>query len=272
MRLRIRHETIYTYEQAAKRAVENLRLTPRAHDGQFVLDWRIDVDQDCRLSVANDAFGNVTHRFSIDTPFDRLGIVAEGTIETSDSHGVVLGQLERLPADIFMRTTQLTMPDPAIRDFAERLVAPPRTVKAMHEIMNQIRERMRFEIDSTDTGTSAAQAFEMGHGVCQDFAHVFVAAARHAGTPARYVSGYMRRIDGENDQDAGHAWAEALIDDLGWVGFDPANGISPTEAYVRLAVGLDYLGAAPVRGVRFAGKGEKLEVRVSVETTTSPRR
>ena len=84
--------------------------------------------------------------------------------------------------------------------------------------------------------------------MCQDFTHIFIAAARSLGIPARYVGGYFHRDDGVIEQDAGHAWAEAFVPELGWVGFDPANGICATDAHVRVAVGLDYLGAAPVRG------------------------
>jgi transglutaminase-like putative cysteine protease len=266
MRLRIRHETAYKYETPAKRAIEVLRLTPRGHDGQFVIDWRIDIDHDCRLEQATDPYGNTVHNFTAEGPLDGLTMTAEGRVETTDTHGVVAGQIERFPPIVFLRDTALTAPDAAIRDFARdaggRAKGP---IDVMHAVMNGIRERLRFETDATDTGTSAVEAFHHNHGVCQDFAHVFVAAVRHLGIPARYVSGYMRRIDGENDQAAGHAWAEALIDDLGWVGFDPANGISPTEAYVRVAVGLDYLDAAPVRGVRYGGTGESLAVRVIVE-------
>jgi len=173
---------------------------------------------------------------------------------------------------VFLRDTALTAPDAAIRDFARDAGARAKGhIDVMHAVMNGIRERLRFETDATDTGTSAVEAFHHNHGVCQDFAHVFVAAVRHLGIPARYVSGYMRRIDGENDQAAGHAWAEALIDDIGWVGFDPANGISPTDAYLRVAMGLDYLGAAPVRGARHGGGGETLAVRVQVSAGAAGR-
>ena len=71
--------------------------------------------------------------------------------------------------------------------------------------------------------------------------------------PARYVGGYLKRSDGVVGQEAGHAWAEAFVPDLGWVAFDPTNGISATDAHVRVSVGLDYLGAAPVRGTRHGG-------------------
>jgi transglutaminase-like putative cysteine protease len=266
MRIRIRHETAYAYETPAKRAIEILRLTPRGHDGQFILDWRIDVDHDCRLDQSFDPFGNTVHAFTAEGPLSGLVIIAEGSIETSDTSGVLTGQIERFPPTVFLRDTELTTSDPAIRDFARTIASStgPRQLDCMHGLMEGIRQRLRFEVNATDTGTSAIEAFRMSHGVCQDFAHIFVAAVRHLGIPARYVSGYLRRSD-HVDQDAGHAWAEALIDGLGWVGFDPANGICPTDAYVRLAIGLDYLGAAPVRGTRYGGSGESLAVRVQVE-------
>ena len=105
------------------------------------------------------------------------------------------------------------------------------------------------------------EAFALKRGVCQDLTHVFIAAARSLGIPARYVGGYFHRNDGVIEQDAGHAWAEAFVPELGWVAFDPANGICATDAHVRVAVGLDYLGAAPVRGTRYGGAGETLAVK-----------
>jgi transglutaminase-like putative cysteine protease len=123
---------------------------------------------------------------------------------------------------------------------------------------------MTFDVEQTQSETSAADAFRLRHGVCQDYAHILIAACRRVGVPARYVSGYLKRSDGVDAQSAGHAWFEAFIPDLGWVGFDAANGIAPTDAYVRVAIGLDYLGAAPVRGTRFGGGSETLDVSVYV--------
>ena len=106
--------------------------------------------------------------------------------------------------------------------------------------------------------TSAEQAAAAGHGVCQDFAHIFIAAARLLGIPARYVSGHLFRRDGAHAQEAAHAWAEAWVGDLGWVAFDPANGICADDAYVRVACGLDYRDAAPVAGARSGGGAERI--------------
>jgi transglutaminase-like putative cysteine protease len=267
MRVRVLHETAYSYETPATRAIQIIRLTPRGHDGQFVVNWRIDVDQDCRLEATTDPFGNRVHVFTVEGPLERLTITAEGEIETFDTNGVITGQVERFPPVVFLRNTALTTADAAIRALGDEAAADADSdrLALLHRLMDAIRERMRFDTDGTDPRTSAPDAFALGHGVCQDFAHIFIAAARHLGIPARYVGGYIYRVDEVNDQEAGHAWAEALVDDLGWVGFDPANGISPTDAYVRVAVGLDFLGASPVRGTRYGGSGESLSVKVHVD-------
>ena len=266
MRLNIRHETAYRYATPANRAIEVLRLLPRGHDGQYVATWRIDVDCDCRLDPSSDAFGNLMHEFTLDGPIDGLTIVAEGSVETIDTAGVLSGQVERFPPVLYLRDTALTASDPLIRDFAREVADGHSSTRLglMHALMDALGERMRFEVDATSTGTSAIEAFALGHGVCQDFAHVFIAACRHLGIPARYASGYMLNLEKPEKQTAGHAWAEVFVDDLGWVGFDPANGMCPTDAYVRLAVGLDYLGAAPVRGFVFGGGGESLAVKVEI--------
>ena len=107
---------------------------------------------------------------------------------------------------------------------------------------------MIFDEGRPSATTTAAEAFALKRGVCQDLTHIFIAAARSIGIPARYIGGYFHRADGVTEQEAGHAWAEAFVPDLGWVAFDTANGICATDAHVRVAVGLDYLGAAPVRG------------------------
>jgi transglutaminase-like putative cysteine protease len=284
MRLRITHETAYRYSAPANRAIQVLRLTPRGHGSQFVVNWRIDVDRDCRLEAWTDAFGNRVHSFTVEGPLDGLVITAEGDVETQDAAGVVRGQVEPLPAEVFLRETPLTAADADIRAFAEdiRAGAGSGTLDVLHAMTGAIRERMRFDVSATDTGTSAVEAFADRHGVCQDFAHIFIAAARHLGHPARYVGGYLYQppavtqaqdagVQTVIPQSAGHAWAEALVEDLGWVGFDPANGISPTEAYVRVAVGLDYLGAAPIRGARYGGNGEALSVSVLVSDANAMR-
>ena len=269
MRIRISHATTYRYDTPPKGVTQLLRLTPRNHDGQYVVDWRIDLSEDCQLHRHDDAFGNITHAFTADGPFNELTVAVYGDVETQDTHGLVQGTIERFPPAMFLRETDLTQPDSAIVNFAEGVRASAAaggdTVALLHTLMRELNREITFDTSPTQTVTTAAQSFALRRGVCQDLTHIFIAAARQLGIPTRYIGGHFWRADGVTAQEAGHAWAEAHVDNLGWVGFDPTNGISTTEAHVRVAVGLDYLGAAPVRGTRYGGGGETLDVAVHVD-------
>jgi transglutaminase-like putative cysteine protease len=268
MIVRVFHETNYRYSPPARTAIQILRLTPRDHEGQHVRFWRIDVDPTTRLRESEDCLGNLTHVFNVDGPLEKLTIVVEGEVDALDMTGVVRGTVEPFPPALFLRETSLTHASDELKDFARRSVEGSHgdRLAFLHRLMSDLHERLRFEPGATDAATSAERAFALGVGVCQDFAHVFIAAARSCGIPARYVSGYLGRGSGVSAQNAGHAWTEAHVDGLGWVGFDPANAVSSTDAYVRVAVGLDYLGAAPVLGARQGGGDETLDVRLEVET------
>ena len=266
MRIRISHETRYHYDAPIGGVIQTLRLTPRNHDGQYVVRWRIDVSEDCRLDVHEDAFGNITHTFTAEGPFSELGVQVEGEVDIQNTGGIVRGAIERFPPSLYLRPTPLTEADGAIQDFAREIrSASDDTLPMLHALLGRIHSDMTFDTDPTHTSTTASEAFALKRGVCQDLTHIFIATARHLSVPARYVGGYFHRADGVTQQDAGHAWAEAYLPSLGWIAFDPANGICATDAHVRVAVGLDYLGAAPVRGARRGGGNESLRVNVLVD-------
>lgn len=271
MRIRIAHTTTYQYDAPPKSVTQVLRLTPRNHDGQYVVNWRIDLSRDCQLHQREGAFGNISHVFTADGPFDELVVSVDGEVDTQDTSGVIRGTVERFPPALYLRDTQLTEPDAAIIAFAEetREKAGEDTLTVLHNLMSGLNEQFEFDTEPTHVGTTAAEAFKLKRGVCQDGTHIFIAAARHLGIPARYIGGHYCRSDQNEPQDAGHAWAEAYIEKLGWVGFDPTHGVSPTEAHVRVAVGLDYLGAAPVRGSRIGGGNETMTVAVTVTPAAS---
>jgi transglutaminase-like putative cysteine protease len=271
MRLRIAHTTTYHYDPHASGVIQILRITPSSHDGQYIAEWQVDISTDSRLDTRQDAFGNVTHVLT-HGPIADLSIHVEGLIETQDTGGVLRGTDERFPPGLFLRSTQLTAANPAMSSFSRELRAQAGddVLGLLHALMGQIRDRMTFDDDPTHSGTTAAEAFTLQRGVCQDYAQIFIACARACGVPARFVSGHFFRADGVTHQAAGHAWAEAYVPDLGWVGFDAANGICTTDAHARVAVGLDYLGAAPVRGTRYGGGTETLAVAVKVEQAGRP--
>lgn len=267
MRIRISHATTYAYDAPPSLVTQILRLTPRDHDAQHVIVWRIDLSEDCRLHQHEDAFGNIIHSFTAEGPFNELTVAVEGEVDIQNTDGLVGGAVERFPPEFFLRETPLTQVNSAIVDFARTIRAGTDgdTLALLHALLMALNREIVFDTDPTHAATTAAEAFSLKRGVCQDITHIFVAAARALGIPARYIGGHFRRADGVTLQDAGHAWAEAHVENLGWVGFDPTNGISTTDAHVRVAAGLDYLGAAPVRGTRFGGGGETLKVAVHVD-------
>jgi transglutaminase-like putative cysteine protease len=267
MRIRISHLTSYRYETPATSVIQMLRLTPRNHDGQYVARWRIDVSADCRLDQHEDAFGNITHVFTAEGPFSELAVAVEGEVETRDMQGIVRGVVERFPPSLYLRATALTSSDPNIAAFAaaSRDAAGDNVLNLLHLMLARLHADITRDSTPTRPAITAAQAFSTKHGAGRDFAHVFIAAARSLGIPARYVGGYFRCDDEVSEQEAGHAWAEAFVPELGWVAFDAANGLCATDAHVRVAVGLDELSAAPLRGTRYGGAGEALSVRVRVE-------
>lgn len=266
MRIRIQHETTYRYAEPVKSAIQLLRLTPRGHEGQTVLRWTIDAEGGARLIRREDWYGNIMHTLFAEGPVDQIGLRVAGEVETTDVAGIIRGSAERFPPAFYLRGTPLTEVDAAVADFAASAASHlANPLDKAHALMRALHERLRFDIEATHAATRAAEAFAAGHGVCQDYTHIFLAGMRHLGVPARYVSGYLHK-PGEVEQEAGHAWAEAYIDGLGWVSFDAANAVSTTEHYVRVAIGLDYLEAAPVRGTYYGVSEEKLAVSLKIES------
>ena len=265
MRLRIHHQTSYDYDAPVQYALQQLRLRPKASHGQQVLDWNIAIEGGRLELEFEDQHHNHVDLVGIDPGHHQVKIVCEGEVETRDNAGVVGRHHGFAPLWLFELSTRLTRPGAQIRRLVKKLGADHDSdIAQLHALSGLILDAVTYEVDRTHAETTAEEALAAGHGVCQDHAHVFVAAARLLGYPARYVSGYLMMTD-RVDQDAGHAWAEVHVDEIGWIGFDIANGISPDERYVRIATGLDYRDAAPISGLPYGDSGESMLVSVQVE-------
>lgn len=265
MRLSVQYATSYSYSQPIRRVIQLLRVTPLSFAGQSVTDWRIDVDCDARLHEGRDGYGNIIHMLYVDGPIEALKVSVTGKVLTEDRAGVIGALPHDLPPEVFLRQTDLTEPGKPLHELAHALETQKGTrLEKMHRLTAAIHSRMTFDTGKTEVDTSATDAYFQGHGVCQDFAHIFISVARCIHVPARYVSGHLYRRDGALHQEAGHAWAEAWIENLGWVAFDPSNGICTDDAYVRVAAGLDYRDSAPFAGARNGGGREELKVEVQV--------
>ncbi len=265
MHLRIAHTTRYHYDTPVDYGLQRLRLNPRDSPSQKIVSWNVTATGATVEAQYDDHFANRVLLLTINPGTGELDIRVEGTVETQDTNGIVGAHPNNLPLWLFRRQTALTEPGTGVETLAWEVSAKDGDALArLHDLSARISETVNYRTGTTDAKTTAEEALENGAGVCQDQTHVFLSAARRLGYPARYVSGYLM-MDDRIDQEAGHAWAEAHVEALGWVGFDISNGISPDARYVRVATGLDYREAAPISGLRFGTAGESLDVAIQVQ-------
>jgi transglutaminase-like putative cysteine protease len=243
--------------------LQKLRMTPKSRAGQRVIHWDIAIDGGRKELRYTDHHNNQVDLVSATAGTREIRIVTSGEVETANNHGVVGAQGGFVPLWMFLRQTALTKPGKTILSISKGIDMGDR-IAGLHALSAAILSAVRYDQAEMDVTMSGEEAASRGHGVCQDHAHIFCSAARRLGVPARYVSGYLL-MDVSGQQAASHAWAEAWVEELGWVGFDISNGISPDARYVRVATALDYAGAAPVSGLLFGDHGERLVVSVQVE-------
>ena len=263
MQLKISHVTEYVYAQPVRYALQRLRLTPQNSALQKVQSWKTEVEGGKVEARYIDHFGNVVELVSASRDTEAIRVVASGIVETYDKIGVSGPHKAYMPLWLYQRESALTKPGKMIRELA-RSIEKGEPLDQLHGLKTALHQAMAYVPGATQTKTAAEDALASGKGVCQDHAQAFAAAARVMGFPARYVSGYLM-MEETPDQAASHAWAEAHVDGLGWVGFDPANDISPDDRYVHIAYGLDYKDAAPISGIRTGSGEEQLAVRITVE-------
>ncbi len=271
MRLSIRHTTRYAFSEPVIHALQRLRLTPKATQGQSIIHWDMQYkNAHLELEYDDQHFNTVT-LVSVDPGASEVIMTCQGIVETLDHSGVIGAHSGHLPLWSFLGQTRLTKPGPRMRALVRDVPGPQEDERLdfLHALSARICDQVEYQTDETGVNTTAEEAAANGKGVCQDHAHIFIGAAREAGIPARYVSGYLM-INDRIEQDATHAWAEAHIDGLGWVGFDISNGISPDPRYVRVATGRDYRDAAPVTGISFGQAEQLLTVNVEVEQQEGP--
>lgn len=264
MRLAIDHTTHYVFSGPVSRGLQRLRLMPKTSSGQRVLEWNMHFEGAQRQVEYEDPNSNHVALISFNPGVSEVTIRCEGIVDTNDENGIIGRHSGFMPMWQFLEQTDLTRAGARTRSLLGALGNEANTLATLHALSAHIRERVEYAAGHTDSATTAEGVLLAGRGVCQDHAHVFIGAARALGFPARYVSGYLM-MDDRIDQDAGHAWAEAFVEGLGWVGFDISNGISPDARYVRVATGRDYRDAAPVTGIRYGARDESMHVKLAVQ-------
>ena len=265
MRLKINHTTRYHYETPASYALQQIRLRPNNNKSQRILSWDLSLEKAQSQASFLDQFGNQVDLILMEPDAHDVVMTFTGEVETSSTSGLIGEHREAMPLWYYKRQTALTQKENGITALIDT-IGPQSAdnLEALHRLSTLILSRVSYQTGRTNTFTTAEEAMSAGQGVCQDHTHIFISAARELGYPARYISGYLMMND-RIDQEASHAWAEAYVEGLGWVGFDVSNGISPDERYVQIARGLDYKDAAPSSGVIIGAKEENLVVSIQVQ-------
>lgn len=263
MKLKISHSNTYSYDAPVDYALQQVRLTPVNNKQQTVLDWSVEIEGGKQELSFDDQHGNRTLTVSLDRGNLAIVVKAFGTVETHDNSGVLGSVHGCVPLWHFRQFTDRTKPGKQIKALS-KIIQSDNQLDCLHALSREILSLASYEKGQTFVDTVAEEALLLGSGVCQDHAQIFISASRQAGIPARYVSGYLMMND-RIDQEATHAWAEAYIDKLGWVGFDVSNGISPDERYVRIATGLDSRDASPISGMRLGSAAESMIVYLQIQ-------
>jgi transglutaminase-like putative cysteine protease len=297
----IQHLTRFDYEQAVCESAMEIRMQPRSDSNQRCLTFSLSISPRCRVFSYRDHLGNQVHHFDIPGDHRQLVIVAHALVESLPLGMVPLrlepGVWTELDALISQRDfwemlspSTFAQPTAALHALAAewRIERREDPLALLHEINRRMFESFEYLPRSTKVDSPIDVALESRRGVCQDFAHIMIALARMVGIPCRYVSGYLYRPaadedagaledNGDRNQNARsapaatHAWVEAFLPRLGWVGFDPTNALVATDEHIRTALGRDYADVPPTHGVYRGRTESELSVAVHVEASeTAP--
>ncbi len=282
MLLEIHHLTQYRYAEPVRESVMELWMQPWKGAGQRLISFALDIDPAARLFSYADPYGNAVYHFDVPQPHDKLDILARSAVETQTPAPLPdrldIGEWDRLRSDFvrgehrdFLRPHGFVENTAALAAFVDRhgleALRHSDPLNAARAVSKAIHDSLDYQAGVTTAESRIDEALSLGHGVCQDFTHIMIAILRSWGIPARYVSGYLftdRDQGDRSDPDATHAWVEAFLPSLRWVGFDPTNNTLAGERHISVAVGRDYDDVPPSRGV-YKGEAEsQLAVAVSV--------
>ena len=265
MMLSVDHVTLYRYDHPVRGVVQSHRLSPSRFDGQRVLDWVVTVSGGTIGGGFRDGAGDWVQGWTVKGPVSEIEVRVQGQVETTDLAGMLRGHRETVPPEAYLRDTAATRADQALAALAARVAAAENPLAGCHALSAAISDAIAYRPGTTHAHTTAAEALAQGECVCQDHAQALIAAARVAGIPARYVSGYLQSGPQGGDHEAAHAWAELHVPGFGWIGFDPANRCCPDARYIRLGSGADAQEAAPIRGIARGPGVESLAVSVAIQ-------
>ncbi len=282
----IRHVTRFRYSAPVRESVMELRMQPRSEGPQMLRSFQITTNPRAQLYAYTDYLGNAVYHFNVLRDHEELRIDAQAVVELANmpvvpehadelewgrynSYNLSDDHFDLLEPSTFSKLT------PELRDFmtARGLQTPKGDpLTALKHLSRTIFDAFEYTPGITDAYSPIDVALKARRGVCQDFSHIMIAVARHWGIPARYVSGYLHHGRGRDrsGEDATHAWVEAYLPSLGWIGIDPTNDRIAAERHIRAAVGRDYADVPPTRGTYKGGAESELAISVAVDPTAAP--
>jgi len=287
----IRHLTKFRYSALVSESIMELRMQPRSEGLQRCLNFQVTITPRARTQSYRDYLGNTVHHFDVPSAHRHLLIVAEALVDVTPPpepparlSDYAWAQLDAAIAagdySEMLTPSQFAQPTELLRDFAEELRVPDREEARRRDPLDLVRElntaiyqTIAYVPKSTRVDSPVDDALLNRQGVCQDYSHIMLALLRSLGVPSRYVSGYLFRKAGDNvrsSEGATHAWVEAYLPTIGWMGFDPTNNIFAGENHVRTAVGRDYADVPPTKGVFKGGASSELTVAVRVAPSDTP--
>ncbi|MEW6280359.1 MAG: transglutaminase family protein [Candidatus Eremiobacterota bacterium] len=280
----VRHVTRIRYREPVRENLVELRMQPRSEDQQICLAFDLQVVPTARIQSFRDYLGNTVHHFDVPHPHQDLEITALARVQVSPPPPLpnrvdvaAWEELERCGEEgdffDFLTPTSRTRTAPALEQFGCELGVEKREdpLTLLRELNQGLSGAIAYAPRSTEVDTPLEEVLERRRGVCQDYAHLFLALARPLGIPCRYVSGYLyHREQDTSTPDASHAWVEAFVPPLGWVGFDPTNNLVAAERHIRTALGRDYTDVPPNRGTHKGSAECDLSVAVQVRLAGQP--
>ena len=267
MHIALRWDALYRYSQAVRLLHTELRVLPADGFGQRRLGGALMLAPNASPQSLTDAFGNEYHHADFLDELTQLHIALEASVETGGEAAAEPG-VSPLMRHLCLAPTARCPFDPDVERLADEIPPDLDPAEAGEALSALLHERFAFEVGPTDAGSTALDLLAQGSGVCQDFAHLMIAALRLRGVPARYVSGYLAPYEGEEVSEASHAWVQLLTPE-GWRGFDPSAGAPQDERYVVTAVGRDYDDAPPLRGTFTGLANEHSSAIVRIRSTPS---
>jgi len=288
MLLRIRHTTLFVYEQPACDSHNEMRLRPLEDEGQRCLEFELSVDRPAAVFSYRDFFGNHAHSVSVSAPHRELTIVAQSLVERLETAAKVypevafrsfLAEDDAHKSDYceFLNASHYVPFSGRLRKlfWMARPAGTEDVASYVARIVAWVRDQFDYQKASTNVYSSLDDILKTGSGVCQDFAHLTIGLLRLSGVPARYVSGYLapaasRDVSAPLGEQASHAWLEAWLPHAGWTGFDPTNRYRTDERHIRVAVGRDYADVPPLKGMyRSSATSQVMTVDLNVEHTSA---